>query len=205
MHRTRQETSFRIPIARKGTKYVARAYSHLESSVPVVVAIRDMLKLATTSKEVKEMIKAKQLQINGRIVEQLQESIQLFHLLQAEKTYQLSLLPSGRFTFVEHKGKERLAKIMSRTLVAGKKLQLNLHDGTNVIGKSDMHVGDSLYLDSKNKIMKHVQLGKGSTVFIMSGSYTGQTGKLTARAGNQITVQLPAGTNIITQAQAVAQ
>jgi ribosomal protein S4E len=87
MHLTRPETSKKLPIARKGTIYVARPASHLHSSVTVVAAIRDMLKLARTSQEVKEMIKKKYIKVNGRTVRSLKENIKLFNVLEADKHY----------------------------------------------------------------------------------------------------------------------
>ena len=56
MHQTRKEATNKLPVRRKGTKYLARARSHLNDSVPVVIAVRDMLGLAIKSKEVKQMI-----------------------------------------------------------------------------------------------------------------------------------------------------
>ena len=186
MHQTRQETSAKIPIERKGTKYVARARSHIDSAVPLVIAVRDMLHLAKTAQEVREMIKQKALKINGRVVVSLNESLQLFHILHADKDYELVLSSSGKFMFHEHKKKGRLTKVISRRLVKGKKLQLNLHDGTNSIGKADIKIGDSLYLDQANKVISHVSLTKGSQVLIMTGSYTGQEGKITQHSKDKV-------------------
>lgn len=200
MHRTRQETSTRIPITRKGTKYIARTRSHLDSSVPLVVAMRDMLKLAQTAREVREMIKAKKLSINGRVAEGFNESIQLFHLLKADKIYMLSLLPSGRFTFVEHKGTKRVVKITNRTLVTDNKIQLHMHDGTNIIGKKEHAVGDSLYLEG-GKIVSHVPLAKGSAGLVTKGKYVGQEAKVLAREGQLLTLKINDTTTTITQNQ----
>ena len=64
MHLKRQEAITKLPIPRKGTKYVARALSHLDNSVPVVIAVRDMLRLARTTSEVKKMIHEKIFKLN---------------------------------------------------------------------------------------------------------------------------------------------
>ena len=80
MHLIREEVTKKIPIKRKGTKYVARAASHVTNSVPVVIAVRDMLHFARTSAEVKHMIHTKLLKINGRLVRDLNESIKLFNI-----------------------------------------------------------------------------------------------------------------------------
>lgn len=204
MHRTRQETSMRIPIARKGTKYIARTRSHLESSVPLVVAIRDMLHLAQTAREVREMIKAKKLSINGRISEGFNESIQLFNLLKADKLYILSLLPSGRFTFVECPDTKRLVKITNRKLVSGNALQLQMHDGTTIIGKKEHAVGDSLYL-KEGKINTHLVLAKGAKGIVTKGKYIGQEAKVLGREGQICTVQIGEQTVKLHQQQVTAR
>jgi small subunit ribosomal protein S4e len=178
MHQTRQEVTRKIPITRKGTKYVARASSHLDNSVPLVIAIRDILKLARTAKEVKAMIKSKLLKINGRPVRDSNESIRIFNILEADKKYVLSFLETGRYAFKETKDNERLCKVTSRTLVSGNKIQLNLHDGTNVLGSKGVAVEDSIYLDSSGKIKSHVVFEKGKPAVIISGKYIGHIGKI---------------------------
>lgn len=178
MHQTRAQVTKKIPIPRKGTKYVARALSNLDNSVPVVVAVRDMLKLARTSKEVKEMIKEKVLKLNGREIKDERESIKLFNVLQADKTYVLTFSPIGKFTFEEIKSKERLAKVIGKKILSGKKTQINLHDGTNILSNEKIKIGDSVYIDSNNKIAKHVSLEKGKECFVISGKYVGKKGKI---------------------------
>ena len=193
MHLIREEVTKKIPIKRKGTKYVARAASHVTNSVPVVIAVRDMLHFARTSAEVKHMIHTKLLKINGRLVRDLNESIKLFNIFEADKQYVLKLLPTGRFTFVETKDSKRVCKVISKRLLPKSKIQLNLHDGSNVIGKKDISVGDSIYLDFSSKILSHKILEKGAKVFIISGKYTGSEGSISEISGKNVTVKLEGG------------
>ena len=198
MHQTRQETTKKLPIRRKGTKYVARALSHPKESVPVVIAIRDMLGLAKTKKEVKKMILQKLLKVNGRDVRDYHESIKLFNLLEAGKTYVLKLSPVRKFFLEETKEKdERLCKVIGKTLLKNKKIQLNLHDGTNLIGDSKIKIGDSLYLDLSGKIKKHVSLEKGGEAFIFSGKYAGQSGKVVDVQDKTATIKFKEGSSTI--------
>lgn len=178
MHQARTQVSKKIPIPRKGTQFVAKASSHKNDAVPVVVAIRDMLGLARRAKEVKEMINNKSLKINGKDVKELRESIKLFNTLSADKEYSLTLLPTGRFAFVETKAKDRPCKILNKTMLKGKKMQLNLHDGTNIITNDKVNVQDTIYLDDKRKITKHVKFDKGQKCFVMGGKYVGQEGTI---------------------------
>lgn len=187
MHQTRQEASTKLPIKRKGTKYVARAKGDLKNSVPVVIAVRDMLKLARTSKEVHQMIKQKLLKVNGRIVMDPRESIGLFNILEAGKSYTLTLLPTKKFTFKETSIKEgRLCKVVNKRLVSNGKIQFNLHDGSNIITKEKIKIGDSIYLDLSGKILKHIPLEKGKKVLIYKGKYIGLYGKINSVEGKNI-------------------
>lgn len=179
MYQKRQTVITRMPIPRTGTKYVARTKSHLYNSVPVVIAVRDILKLARTNKEVKKMINDKLLKINGKDVKDPRESIRLFNLFEADKTYILTLSKTHRFTLEESKSKkERLTKVTGKTLIKNSKIQFNLHDGSNIISDKKINTNDSLYLDLSGKITKHVVLEKGKSVFVISGKYSGLEGKV---------------------------
>lgn len=206
MHLTRKESSIRLPIPRKGTKYIARASSHIQNSVPVVIAVRDMLKFAKTAREVKKMINQKTLKINGRTVKDYRESIKLFNIFEAGKTYVLSLLPTRKFFFQEiSKSENRLCKVINKKLLSKGRVQINLHDGSNLISKEKINVGDSLYLDSSGKIKKQVLLEKGSDVFIFSGKYSGHEGKIHSLSGNIIEVKLKSGSPILNKSQVIAR
>lgn len=196
MHQSRQEATTRLPIERKGTTYVARASSDLENSVPVVIAVRDILHLAKTKREVKKMITQKILKINGKNVIDFHESVKLFNILEAGKTYVLKLSPTRKFFLEEVKdGKERLCKVIGKKLLAKDKIQLNLHDGTNVLGDNKIKIGDSLHLDLSGKIKKHVPLEKGKEVFIIAGRYEGQTGKISDVQGKKASIKFKEGSS----------
>ena len=191
MHQTRPETTSKLPIPRKGTKYVARATSYHRDSVPVVIALRDMLKLARTAQEVKEMIKQKSLKVNGRIVYDLRESIKLFNTLHADKDYRLTLSANGKFAFEETKDAGmRICKVTGKHLVSDGKIQLSMHDGTTTLSKDVVAVGDTLYIGDDGKIKKHVALAKGKQVAVISGKYAGNKGSIEGVVGNKVTISV---------------
>lgn len=190
MHQKRNEVTMKLPIPRKGTKYVARALSDLQNSVPVVIAIRDMLKMAQTTKEVKHMIHQKALKINGREVKDHRESIKLFNILQADKPYLLSLTQNGKFKLEETKDKDRLTKVRNKTLLKGKKVQVNLHDGSNVLTNDKVNTNDSLYLDFNGKITKHVPFEKGKECIVIVGKFLGHKGKVVSLDSNKAKIKL---------------
>ena len=64
------------------------------------------------------------------------------------------------------------------TTLKGKKTQLNLNDGSNVLSDKPIQINDTLYLDFQGKITKHVSVEKGKHCMIISGKYIGKNGKI---------------------------
>ncbi len=179
MHLTRKAVSRKIPIKRKGTKYIVASMNDKNNSVPVLIFVRDMLKLARTNREVKAMIHKKMLKINGRIVRDFRESIKIFNIFEADKNYKLTILPTGKFSFEETKEKdERICKVVGKKVQKEGKIQFNLNDGTNIITKEKINIGDSLILDNQNKIKKHIAIDKAKEGFVIFGKYIGRGGHI---------------------------
>jgi small subunit ribosomal protein S4e len=204
MHQTRQETTTKLPIPRKGTKYVARAASNPSLSIPVVIAIRNLLGLAKTAKEVKKMIIQKLLKINGKHVEDMHESICLFDVFEAGKTYTLTLSSTKKFIFEETpKKSERLCKVVNKRLVKDNKIQLNLHDGSNILADNKIKIGDSLYLDFSGKIKKHISPEKGKEAFVISGKYAGINGKIEHVQDEKVLIKFKEGKSLLAISQVI--
>lgn len=192
MHLTRQQTSTQIPIKRKGSKYVARASSHFNNSISVLLATRDVLGIAKNAREVKAMIVQKLLFINHRPVRDMHESIRLFNHFTADKNYILSILKTGKFTLLPAEG-DRIAKVISKKLVKGGKIQVNLHDGSNFLSTKEISTGDSVVIDKNGKMKSHKKLEKGVKAFIISGRYKGCEVSVKDVKENEISVKLNNG------------
>ena len=190
MHLTRAQTSRRLPIARKGTIYVARPLSHASRSITALAAVRDMLNLGHTAREVKGMINNKAIKINGKPIRDYREPVHIFNILEVGKKYRLSILPSGRFCLEETKDNKRIAKVIGKKILNGNVSQINMHDGTNLISKERVNIGDSVELDFSNKLIKIIPLGKGSKVFVEFGRSRGNVGVVQALEKNNIQVKL---------------
>jgi small subunit ribosomal protein S4e len=136
------------------------------------------------------------LKINGREVKGQNDSIKLFNIFEAGKTYILKLSPTRKFFLEETKdSKERLCKVIGKKVLLGKKVQINLHDGTNVLGDGKIKTGDSVYLDLSNKIKRHVSPEKGKEVFAISGKYEGQYGKILDIKDNKLQIKFKEGSS----------
>ena len=204
MHQTRKASPIRLPIQKKGTKYVARASSDIENSVPLVIAIRDILKLAKTTKEVKKMINAGLLKINGRKPTDFHEAIKLFSILEADKTYRLTILPTKKFNFEETKEKNKLCKVTGKSIQRKGKIQFHLHDGSNILSTQNIAIGDSLVIDSNGKIKSHIPLAKNSEVFIFKGRYTGLKARIEHIENKKVKIKVNDISTIIPESGVIA-
>lgn len=204
MHLTRAEISRVTPFPRKGTHYVARPRAHTSSSVSVLGAVRDMLHLAQTAREVNEMIKEKKLKINGRVVRDPREPLLLLSHFEADKRYLVTLLPTGRFSLEPTKDKHRIGKVVHKKMLKKGVLQINLHDGTNFISKEKIKVGDSVELDAANKPGKVISIKEGSTVLVSSGRNVGRTGAVTNVKDNTFSVMIEGKQVLLKPAQVIA-
>lgn len=185
MHLKRNKTPKNWPVARKGTKYVVRPSSSIKEGIPLLIVIRDMLKIAKNRKEVKKAIHDQNILINDKIAREEKKSICLFDkvvIVPAKKYYRLNLSEFGKFSLEEIKETEshqKISKIINKKILKGKKIQLNLVDGRNYFTDLKCKVNDSVVVDFKeNKIKECLSLKEKENVVIFAGKHAGKRGKI---------------------------
>ena len=177
-HLKRQRIPKNWPIHRKGTKYIVTPNF---KGLPILIILRDILKLAQNRKEVKRALHLGNILLNGKIVKDEKNSALLFDVITnvpAKENYQIGLTEEGKFKVekVSESG-EKIAKIMNKKILKGKKTQLNLSDGRNVLSEIKCSVGDSALISFKdNKIEKCLGLKEKAKVIIVSGKHSGKQG-----------------------------
>ena len=182
-HLKRQMIPKNWPVPRKGTKYVSRPNFALKMGMPLLIILRDMLKIAKNRKEVKRAIHEKNILINGKIIIDDKTTVQLFDkitIVPSKKHYKLDLSKKGKFALDEINEKEaneKIAKIINKKILKGKKVQLNLGDGRNFISDMKCKVNDSVSINLKNrKIQKCVSLEKNAKAIVVAGKHAGERG-----------------------------
>ncbi len=193
MHLKRATSGLHLPLPRKGTKYLARAQSNVTNGIPVVIAIRDILGLAQTSKEVKQMVNQGLLKINGKPVTDIRQGIRLMNILEADQSYMLRVLPTGRYSLDATKKDTRVCKIVGKKALPKKKMQLNLHDGSNVVTTHKARVGDSVELDMNGKLKKVLPMEAKAKALVVGGSKVGQKGTIKEVADGTVHITLEGG------------
>ena len=151
--------------------------------IPLAVVLRDVLNVASTGSDAKKIIKAGEILVDGRKRKDPGYTVGLFDVLYLPKTGEhyrgvptqkgLQLVKIS----ADDAGK-KICKIENKTVLKKGKLQLNLHDGRNILAdKNEYATGDSLLVQiPEMKILEHIKLEKGATGIVSKGVNSGKVG-----------------------------
>ena len=183
MHLKRQKVPKNWPIPRQGTTYVVRPNFNLERGIPVLVIIRDMMKIAQNKKEVKKAIHAKHTLLNDKPVTDEKNSALLFDtiaIVPSKKYYRVELSEKRKFQLCEIKENEsryKISKITNKKILKGKRIQLNLSDGRNFLSDIKCQINDSVLINFKDKkIEKCLPLKEKAKIVVFAGKHSGEKG-----------------------------
>lgn len=184
-HIKRQAAPVTWPIERKGNKFVVTPLGPIKEGIPVLILLRDILKIAENKKEVKRAIKNQKVLLNKSKIKDVRNTAKLFDVISmpsSKKYYRVILTHNGKFALEEIKEKEsntKITKVTGKTMLKGKKIQLNLHDGRNIFQKIKCKTGDSVLVNLKDKkIEDTLKLEKGSEIRVFAGKHAGKKGKI---------------------------
>ena len=175
-------SSWAVP--RKTSHWVTkpRAGPHgVIESMPLLSVVRDMLKLCDNSREARFIIGSRQVKVDGKVVTDYKYPVGLMDVVSIEKTkqsFRMLVDYKAKLKLVQIEDEERdwkLARIDNKTVISKGKVQINLHDGRNVLLPKDHYkTGDVLKIElPSQKIMKAFKLEKGSLVLLIGGSHPG--------------------------------
>jgi len=183
MHLKRQTIPKNWPVHRKGTKYVVRPNFSINEGIPILIILRDMLRIAQNRKEVKKAIHSRHIFLNNKRVVDEKNSALLFDvitIIPSKKHYRLDLSKNEKFKIEEineSEASKKIAKIMNKKTLKGKKTQLNLSDGRNFLSNLKCKVNDSVLINFKDKkIEKCLPLKEKTEVIVTGGKHSGERG-----------------------------
>lgn len=185
MHIKRADMEKFWPIPKKGTKYLAVPSHNNSESLPLIVVLRDVLKIVRNSKELQRALHEKKILVNHKNVHEVNYPVSIFDIISIpdmKKNYKAKLSLKKKMEFEEVKDKESLLKIFKilnkKSLDKGR-TQINLMHGRNIISQEKIETGDSVLLNLKdNKIVKVLKLEKGNNAFVIKGKHAGSSGKI---------------------------
>jgi len=154
------------------------------SSIPLRIIIRDILNIAENASEAKTILNAGKVQIDGVTRKDPGFPIGLMdiiHIPDMQKYYRA--LPSPKGLILKEMTKDydkKMLRIKNKRLLRNNKIQLNFHDGTNLISnKTDYKPNDVVVVKTPSKeIISHVTLETGVSLLITGGKNIGKIAKL---------------------------
>jgi len=189
------------PVPKKQNKWIIKPSPGphpLKECIPINIILKNILKYARTTREVKKILSNKEIIVDKKIIKDQKFPLGLFDILEIPKTneYFIILLnKKGKFILKPIKKEEsslKLCKIINKTLLKGKKIQLNLYDAKNILVNDVIFkVGDTIILDlDSKKIKSHLKLEKDATVYLTGGKYISYIGTLDKIENDTITLDI---------------
>ncbi len=176
------------PVERKTKKWSIRPSlgpHPIEKSVPLLVVIRDYLDYADTARGAKNIINSREVMVDGVVRTDPKFPCGLMDVIsipKAGENYRVLLDTRGIIRLVSIKPEEakwKICRIEDKTIVKGGKVQLNLHDGRNILTDEKYKTGDSLKISLPDqKILEALPFEKGVMAMITGGSHVGEIAKV---------------------------
>ncbi len=185
MHQKRLSAPKTYKIPRKTFKWVVKPSPgpHNKEAVPLLIVVRDYLKLADNAREARRIIANGEILVDGVPRKDYKFPVGLFDVIKIpklKKSYRIVFDGKGRFVPIEIEDDDlKIYKIVNKTVLKGGKIQLNLFDGTNLLGDNTYKTKDSILVKiPKKEIVERLPFEVGALVMITGGSHAGKIGKM---------------------------
>ena len=177
------------PISRKKYYWIIRPSTNgykFEYSMPILLWLRDYLKIVKNKKEAKYLLRNEKVLVNNKKIKDLGYSVGLFDVISIKdlnKNYRVVMSNNLKLRLIEIPEQEKdlkIIKIIRKNLVNGGKIQVTGIDGRNfIIDDKNIKTGDSILFNTKeNKIEKIIKMNKGNLIYIFYGAKVSTIGKL---------------------------
>jgi len=146
--------------------------------------MRDILKLANSSREAKKILHDGNILVDGVVRRDYKFPVGVFDVITMPKidsSYRVFTDEKQRLNLIKISDSEvKLCRIDDKTIVKGGNTQLNLHDGSNIISDEySYRTFDSVILSLPDrKVVKHLVYKPGSLALIIGGAHSGELGTI---------------------------
>jgi small subunit ribosomal protein S4e len=159
-----------------------------DRSMPLLLLVRDMLKLADNSREAKRILNEGKVVVNGKVRKEHKFPIGIFDILsipQLKAHYMALLDKKGKLSLIkidEEAASRKLCRVDGGRMIKAGKRQLNLHDGRNILPgerREEIKTHDSLLISvPENEILQHFAYEAGNKVVVIGGKHSAETGEI---------------------------
>ena len=185
------------PILRKDYKWTVKTSPGphpISRSVPLLIVVRDFMKLAETSSEARKIIVEGNIKIDGKVRKDYKFPVGIMDVIEVVKLreyFRVVPVPTkflGLLPIPEDESSFKLCRIENKTTVKGGHIQLNLHDGRNVLVRvsdprnpvEDIYdtLGTVKLSLRDGKIEEYYPMTEGSVAIIIGGKNVGRVAKI---------------------------
>ena len=153
-----------------------------ERSLPLLIVLRDILKLGQNKREIKKIVSSRVVKVDGKAVTDIKFPIGFMDVITIDtlnQSYRALYDVSGKLRIVEipeDHAEWKLVRIDNKTAVKGGKIQLNLHDGRNIVLEENKYKSSDVLKIKvpSQEIIAHYPLAKGSVAMIIGGKHRGK-------------------------------
>ena len=156
-----------------------------EVSIPITILLRDYLGHATNRKEVNFILNNGDVLVNGRPIKDSSFPVGIMDVIEIPKTkeyFRVLFDKKGSIHLLkidESEKNTKLFKLINKTTVRGKKVQLNLHDGTNLLSEEGYTTSSTLVMKVPDmKIVDSLEFKEGYIGLVIKGKNVSKIGKI---------------------------
>lgn len=161
----------------------------VRESLPLLLVVRDILKYAATNREAKRILNEGKITVDKKVRKAAKFPVGLMDILEVPtvKARRIMLIDEkGKLALreiSEESAKAKLCRIQNKTLVKGGAIQLNLHDGRNILLKKEeagaYKAKDTILLDLESGAIKaRIPFKVGALAFITGGAHKAKVAKI---------------------------
>lgn len=179
------------PLDRKNTVYTVGSHAgpHDGEAVPLLVFVRDVLGFVDSAKELRYAIDDGGVEVNGEAVDP-RTPVGTFDIVGfpgRDDYFRVFPGEGGRLALIpveEDAAEDKLARVEDKTYLEGGRVQLNLHNGSNVeVDDGDEYsTNDSVVVDLESgEVVTSFEFTEGCAVTAVDGRHSGEVGELVDR------------------------
>jgi small subunit ribosomal protein S4e len=165
----------------------------IERAIPLGMLIRDVMKLASTGREVRKVLSKGLVKVDGRIRRDYRFPIGIMDVIEivpAKKYYRIVPDEKDFMKPIEIEGGESKVKplrIENKTTIRGGVIQLNLFDGSNILVPKESQLPFTGQISTfstilvkvpEMEIIDYLPLAEGAYVVVMGGKNVGTRGRI---------------------------
>ena len=156
-----------------------------EVSIPITILLRDYLGHATNRKEVTFILNNGDVLVNGRPIKDSSFPVGIMDVIEIPKTkeyFRVLFDKKGSVNLLkidESEKNTKLFKLINKTMIKGNKLQLNLHDGTNILSSEGYPTSSTLVMKvPEMKVVDSLEFKEGYIGLVIKGKNVSKIGKI---------------------------